>query len=161
MKQVKRTVILFLLSLSFFSLAEGQEAITASGGAATGSGGSVSYAVGQIAYSIYTGSNGTVSQGVIQPFEISVVTAIDDVSIVPGSKVYPNPAQGAVKLVFESDVAKNTSFRLYDINGVLLKNEKVEAPETEISMENFSPSVYFLKIYTDNLEVKVFKIIKK
>jgi hypothetical protein len=161
MKQVKRTLILFLLSLSFISMVKGQEAITAAGGAATGSGGSVSYAVGQIAYSVYSGSNGTVSQGVIQPYEISVVTEIDDVSIVPGSKVYPNPAERAVKLVFESETIKNTSFRLYDINGIMLRNGKIEASETDISMENLTPSIYFLKIYTDNLEVKIFKIIKK
>lgn len=58
-----------------------QQASTASGGNASGSGGSASYSVGQTAYTVSNG-NGSVSQGVQQPFEISIVT---DIGIKPSA----------------------------------------------------------------------------
>jgi hypothetical protein len=42
------------------------------GGEATGSGGSVSYSVGQVVYTTNTGINGSVAQGVQQPYEFQM-----------------------------------------------------------------------------------------
>ncbi len=162
MKQQRKILCIFSLFGFCIAIGQGQQTIPATGGNASGSGGSVSYTVGQILYSTISGSNGTVAQGVQQPYEISVVTAIrntEDISL--KCAVYPNPTAGLTKLVFESDDFENLRFRLYDINGILLQDKKVESRETEISLENFSPSVYFLKVLRNNLEVKVFKIIKK
>jgi len=133
----------------------------ASGGNASGNGGTASYSVGQIFYSTISGANGIVAQGVQQPFEISVVTAIPKSEYINlECLVYPNPTMGAVRLVIESDEYENLKFRLYDINGMLLQDKRVESRETEISMENLTSSVYFLKVIKNNKEVKVFKIVK-
>jgi hypothetical protein len=75
--------------------------------------------------------------------------------------VYPNPTSGFMKLIVESFDYENLRFRLYDINGVLLQDKKVESKETVISMESLSASIYFLKVTKENKEVKVFKIVKK
>ena len=64
-----------LLCFGMFGL-QAQQVVTTSGGNASGSGGSVSYTVGQIVYTTNTDSNGSVAQGVQQPYEISVVTAL-------------------------------------------------------------------------------------
>ena len=162
MKQQKRILSIFFLFGFCIAIVQGQQTIPATGGNASGSGGSVSYTVGQILSSTISGTNGTVVQGVQQPYEISVVTAIrnaEDINL--KCIVYPNPTAGQTKLVFESPDFENLSFRLFDINGVLLKDQKVESRETEISLENLSSSVYFLKVIKNNLEVKVFKIVKK
>jgi hypothetical protein len=162
MKQQRKILSIFFLLGFCIATVQGQQTIPATGGNASGSGGSVSYTVGQILSSSISGSNGTVVQGVQQPYEISVVTALrntEDISL--KCLVYPNPTAGLTKLVFESPDFENLRFRLYDINGILLKDEKVESRETEISLENFSSSVYFLKVLRNNLEVKVFKIVKK
>ena len=162
MKQQRKILsIFFLLGFCIFTV-QGQQTIPATGGNASGSGGSVSYTVGQILSSSISGANGSVVQGVQQPYEISVVTAIrntEDISL--KCSVYPNPTAGLTKLVFESPDFENLRFRLYDINGILLQDKKVESRETEISLENFSSSVYFLKVLRNNSEVKVFKIVKK
>jgi hypothetical protein len=162
MKQQRKILsILFLFGLST-AIMQGQQTIPATGGNASGSGGSVSYTVGQILYSTISGTNGSVVQGVQQPHEISVVTAIgntEDISL--KCIVYPNPTGAITKLIFESADFKNLRFRLFDLNGVLLQDNKVESSETEISLENLSSSVYFLKIIKNNLEVKVFKIVKR
>jgi hypothetical protein len=163
MKYTKNYLCFILLILSGFGITlQAQNTIPATGGNATGTGGSVSYTVGQILYSTLTGTNGTVAQGVQQPYEISVVTAIRNTEEINlECLVYPNPTNGLIKLVFKSPDYENMSFRLYDINGVLLQDKKVESVETNISLENLSSSVYFLKIIKDNLEVKVFKIVKR
>ena len=143
-------------------LAVAQSAITVTGGNATGAGGSVSYSVGQIVYTTNTGTNGSAAQGVQQPYEISVVTAIENTEgITLEYKVYPNPTRGLITLTIEPFDNENLRFRLYDLNSILLQDKKIESEKTEISMENFSSAVYFLKVIKDNQEVKVFKIIKK
>jgi hypothetical protein len=141
---------------------QAQNVISSSGGNSNGVGGSVSYTVGQVFYSTVSGSNGTVAEGVQQPYEISVVTGVEnnlDINLI--WKVYPNPTTGLTKLVFESPDFENLRFRLFDLNGILLQDRKVESRETEISLENLSSSVYFLKVLKNNIEVKVFRIVKK
>ena len=64
--------ILAVCSALFFSIElQAQEIPIASGAVATGIGGSSSYTVGQVVYTTNTGSNGSVAQGVQQPYEIS------------------------------------------------------------------------------------------
>ena len=162
MKKETGCFLVILLCCGLCTALLGQETIPATGGNATGNGGSVSYTVGQIAYSILSGTNGTVIQGVQQPYEISVVTAIESINAINlECIVYPNPTRGVIKLVFGSFDNEEMRFRLYDINGVLLQDKKIESRETEISMENLSSSIYFLKVIINNKEVKVFKIVKR
>lgn len=159
-KRLKFSVVL-LLGLGFTGL-HAQEAITTSGGNGSGGGGSVSYTIGQIVYTTNTGSNGTVAQGVQQPFEISVVTAVEeakDISL--DFVVYPNPATDFVILKTGSYEADNLSYQLFDIRGHLLENNKIQGIETNISMQNRLPSIYFLKVIDTNKVIKIFKIIKK
>ena len=152
--------ILFLIGYGLTIHA--QNAIPATGGNASGSGGTVSYTIGQVGYQALEGTTGSISQGVQQPYEISVVTAIGNTEgIVLDYKVYPNPTHGSLRLTIEPFDDGNFRFWLYDLNGILLQDKKVLSEETEISLENLNPAIYFLKILKDNREVKVFKIIKK
>jgi len=98
MKHTKNFLCFLLLSGFGTTILQAQVTIPASGGNATGSGGTVSYTVGQIQYNTYSGTNGTVSQGVQQPYEISVVTAIKNTGeITLECIVYPNPTRGLLK----------------------------------------------------------------
>lgn len=154
-----KLVIVFLYSLGLTSL-HAQQAIVASGGNATGDGSTVSYSVGQVVYSVITNS-GSVAQGVQQPYEISVVTAIEaakDISL--EISVYPNPANDYLKLKIDGDVNTQCIASLYDINGTLLQTIKIEGNETSIVMSNYASSTYFLKVTDKQKEIKTFKIIK-
>jgi hypothetical protein len=138
-----------------------QTAFPASGSNASGSGGTSSYSVGQIVYTTNTGTNGSVAQGVQQPFEITVITGIEsakDISL--EMVVYPNPAQDFIKLTIKNYEVQNLNYRLYDINGKLIKENKVEGNETSISMQDCLPSTYLLKVLQGNKEIKTFKVIK-
>ena len=155
------------------SLPAQQTVSSAGGNAATGGEGTVSYTVGQVAYTTITnGVNGSVAQGVQQPYEISVVTALEDAKgILLEFSIYPNPATDLIKLKIENYEIENLRYQLYDINGNLLQNNKVEGNETSIVMSNLVSATYFLKVYTvgrndrtgvtdKNKVIKTFKVIK-
>ena len=162
MKKGFRCYLVIICCCGLSATLKAQGTIPATGGNASGSGGSVSYTVGQVLYNTLAGINGTEAQGVQQPYEISVVTAIKNTEEINlECSVYPNPTSGLAKLVFKSPDYENLRFQLYDINGVLLLDKKVESVETEISLENLSSSVYFLKVIKNYVEVKVFKIVKR
>ena len=149
------------ICLFCFTIAKSQHAIPATGGTAQGSGGSVTYSVGQIAWNMFPGSNGTILEGVQQPYEISVVTSIENTDYINlVCTVYPNPTRGSIKLIVKSADLNNMRFQLYDINGAILQDKPIRDEETDIYMSNLFSSVYFLRISRDNREVKVFKIIK-
>jgi hypothetical protein len=162
MKQIKRIFYLLLLSSIRHQFVNGQETIPASGGIASGNGGTAAYTVGQLFFNVITGSTGFIIQGVQQPYEISIVTAIENTAdITLECLVYPNPTAGSIKLVIGSFEDDNMRFRLYNLNGVLLQNNKIEDKETAISMDDLLSGIYLLKVINDKMEVKVFKIIKK
>jgi hypothetical protein len=159
----QKTKILYFLFLCGFNSAftSGQEAKLSTGGNASGSGGSASYSVGQVVYTTNQGTTGSVVQGVQQPYEISVVTGIEEANgINLLVSVYPNPATENVKLKVENYKIEKLSFHLYDANGNLLQNKKVESNETSINFSKLTPASYFLKVIEENKEIKTFKIIK-
>ncbi len=140
---------------------QAQTSIPSTGGNATGTGGTVSYTVGQLVYTTNTGSTGSIAQGIQQPYEISVVTGIEqakDITLV--CSVYPNPTSDILTLKVENYNQENLLFQLMDVNGKPLESKKINGIETTISMANLLPSIYFLKVIDGNKEVKTFKIIK-
>ena len=162
MKQKLKILSLLLLCSFSVSWLQGQQGIFVTGGNPSGSGGSVTYTVGQVAWNTYSETSGSVAQGVQQPWEISIVTAIgntEDISL--EMNVYPNPASGSFKLFVGSPENKNLRFRLYDMSGLLLQDKKIDSEETEIFIRDLSSSLYFLKVFNNKQEVKVFKIVKK
>ncbi|MDA3912025.1 MAG: T9SS type A sorting domain-containing protein [Bacteroidales bacterium] len=158
-KRLKLSAIL-LLGLGLTGL-QAQEAISASGGNASGSGGTASYSVGQIVYTTNTGTNGSVAQGVQQPFEISVVTGLEEAKGINLSvSAYPNPTTDFLNLKVENYDNANLSYQLFDISGKLLETKNITGNQTSIVMSNLVPATYFVKVILGNKEVKTFKIIK-
>ena len=150
-------LLLFIISLPTL---HSQTTITAAGGNATGTGGSASYSVGQVVYTMASGSQGSILQGVQQPYEISVVTGIEEENINLSFSVYPNPATDFLSLKIDNYDTEKLSYRLYDIRGNLLQNQNILAADTMIPMQNISKGAYILKIIFGVKELKTFKIIK-
>ncbi len=161
MKSLKIIIIvLFILTLA--EKAEAQEAFSASAGNAIGSGGDASYTIGLVTYTTQSGSNGSVSQGIQQPFEISVTLGLEEAKgITLQCIVYPNPTTKGVTLKIDNYDITNLSYLIFDLNGRSIENNKINSNETYISMENLTRSTYFIKIMNHNKELKIFKIIKK
>jgi hypothetical protein len=112
-------------------------------------------------YFTFIGTNGSVAQGIQQPFEISVVSGISEgEGISLTFSAYPNPTTDFLILKINGEVKTHYIASLFDITGKLLDLQKVEGSETSIDMKNLVPSIYFLKVTSNNIIVKTFKIIK-
>jgi hypothetical protein len=158
-KRLKLSAVL-LLGLGLTGL-QAQTSVNATDGDVSGSGGSVSYSVGQVVYTTHTGTSGSVAEGVQQPYEISVVTGLEEAqSINLSVTAYPNPTTDYLTLEVKDVELLNLHFQLYDMNGKLLQNEKITGNQTSIVMSNLLPATYFVKVIQGNKEVKTFKIIK-
>lgn len=158
---MKNTPLLLLLILFVgFNKMQAQQAVLASGGNATGSGGSISYSIGQIDYVMATGTTGSVSAGMQQPFEISTLSGEEFTQIKLEMLVYPNPTTTNVNLKIDNYDFQEVNYQLFDINGREISNQKITNTETPISLENLNAAIYFLTVSDNNKAIKTFKIIK-
>ena len=159
---------LLLVCLALTEL-QAQEVIPCAGGMAAGNGGSASYSIGQVVYTSYIVTTGSVAQGVQQPYEVTLINGINETGRIDLIvSAYPNPTTDYLTLKVSNLELPNDitgysvlSFQLFDISGNLLESEELAGNETSISMGNFLPGTYFLKITTGNKGIKTFKIIKK
>jgi hypothetical protein len=153
-----------IMSATFLLLGLGgihaQEATTATGGEATGAGGTASYSVGQVVYTTATGTNGSIAQGMQQPYEISTTLGINETTINLEMNVYPNPVTNFLTLKVDDVELSTLSFQLIDLKGKVITNKKVNSATTTVAMENLPTATYFLKVTDNNQIVKTFKIIK-
>ncbi len=151
-----------ITSIAFLLLGLGglhaQETVTTTGGEATGTGGTASYSVGQVVYTTATGTNGSVAQGVQQPYEISTTLGINETAINLEMNVYPNPTTNYLTLKVEK--TEGLTFQLYNLQGKVITNKKVNSATTTVAMENLPTATYFLNVVKNKQIVKTFKIIK-
>ena len=152
-----RSTALLLLAISCGSI-NAQIAVAATGGDASGSGGSASYTVGQIVYTTATGTTGSVSQGVQQPYDISITVGIEEKTI--GLAAFPNPTKDQLNLSVTGFTTQQYSYQLYDASGKLVKSDKVSSSTTSINTQALTPGVYILSVLDNNLIIKTFRIIK-
>ncbi len=139
---------------------QAQESPTVSGGVATGTSGSVSFSIGQVLYKSQTGTNGySITEGVQQPYEISIVYGIPESSNLNIS-VYPNPTTNYLAIKTDNYKSPKLQFFVIDINGQILKEAKIRQNKTLIKTDNWVTGTYFIKITNNKNHIKTFKIIK-
>jgi hypothetical protein len=158
MKRVHKTVcLLFFLNALGTHAQEGSVSL---GLHMTDAGGSISYSIGQVAYTEATGANGTVNQGIQQPYLINVI----GVSELPGVSlsmiVYPNPVTAIVTLKVDGFLPENLNYSLSDASGKILRNQVVSEAETIIDVEQLATGTYYLQILDQSKPTNQFKIIK-
>jgi len=149
--------ILFVLLLGIAEL-NAQIILLTTGGNASHEG-SIDYSIGQTLYTTQTGLNGSVTAGVNQPLEISIVTGNEINVIILEAVVYPNPTNNYVSLKLLEDQS-NLSYRLVNEHGKILKNNKISSFETNIDLSDLAPAIYFLIVHRERKEIKSFRIIK-
>jgi len=155
-------VATFITFIFLLSTVSAQESFNATGGNASGSGGTVTYTIGQLVYTTIPSVNNSVAQGVQQPYEISVVTAIkgtEDISL--ETIVYPNPTSDFLILKSGKSELRNLHYHLYDLKGTQLFSGRTDDYETTISVGNLKPAVYLLSIKVNDTTIKTFNIVKK
>ncbi|MFT6166192.1 MAG: hypothetical protein ACJAV5_001372 [Vicingaceae bacterium] len=140
---------------------QAQKTVLVAGGDAIGSGGTSSFTVGQVVYTTNTGSNGSVAQGVQQPYEVSIVIGINETTINLEIAVYPNPTTNNLTLKIDDFQLSILNFQLIDLQGRVIENKKVVETYTDISVQALPQAIYFLNVIRNNQVVKTFKVIKQ
>ena len=74
----------------------------------------------------------------------SIITPTMDISSLNPIKVYPNPSQSFIEI--ENANQLQLPWRLYDKNGLLVKNGKTTGVKASIDISNLPPGVYYLSL---------------
>lgn len=159
MKRLRKTILTLCLAVSFIIL-QAQEATVASGGGASGNGGTVTYSVGQILNETISASDGTITQGVQQPYEFFSFGIREDQKMSFQCSVHPNPSTDIIEIEIENFKPCDMNYKLYDMEGKILIEDFITGKETSFSMKKLMPATYLLRISKDNQELTTIKIIK-
>ena len=118
---------------------------------------SLDWTMGEISVETYNQGNLHICQGFHQGDNISV--SIDELNQIKIS-IYPNPTVDKVFLT--SDEYKVFRFKLFDINGRVLKNGDLELTEmvSHISLNSEPTGIYILHLIDENLQILSYKILK-
>ena len=153
------SILFFIMG---FTVSYAQQSINTANGNGSGNGGVISYSVGQVVYSVNTAATGSITEGVQQPYEISVVSSIETADgVLLSCLAYPNPVSDRLILKVENTVFNNLSFKLIGPDGRILINKNITDPSTTVAMNDRVPAPYILIIYQKNRAIKTFKVIKK
>jgi hypothetical protein len=153
-------LIAFGLGISGLSA---QENVNSCGGTFISETGSVSNSIGQLVIQTQSGSNGSVSEGVHQAFEISQIVGINDM---PAGKIqvnfFPNPVTVALSItVDESELLEDgLSCTIRSIEGKIIEQRDIISKLTSIDMQKLSVGVYFLTIQSTDKQTLNYKLIK-
>ena len=156
MKKTSLFSIVALLASNAFVF--GQSNTVSSGGNASSSSGSVSYSIGQVVYTSAEGDNGSINQGVQQPYSVDVITGIEHPEI--DLSVFPNPTQGQITLNIALDRTESYSCNLFDATGRLVFTQDKLNPATIISLETFAVGTYTLSVSKEKEVVKSFRVVR-
>ena len=157
---VKSRPIALLAAGLLFQLAQAQESANASGGDATGIGGTVAYSVGQIVYTTNKSTNGSVTQGVQNAYEI-YSTGVKEAELNISLMAFPNPTTKNLTLQISDYNNEKLMYQLFNMQGKQLSNGRVIAQQTQINMNSFPPATYFVNVVNqESKKIQSFKIIK-
>lgn len=71
---------------------------------------------------------------------------VQELRIVEEIKIYPNPNNGAFKIIMQGFVKQEAYYELFNINGVLVLTNKLYDDITEVDVGTASAGIYLLRI---------------
>ena len=136
---------------------QAQTSVATAGGEA----GTMSYTVGQIAVEPSVSDKGSLTPGVQQAYEITIVeVGVSDRLVTLEAAVYPNPVTDRLVLRVD-DTEAALRYTLTDANGRAIAADNITDAQTNIEMGNLTQGVYFLRVDDGDAAVRTFKIVKK
>ena len=81
-----------------------------------------------------------------------------DENILSQLSVYPNPAKDYINLHLNGTIADK--YEVYDITGKLLSTDKISSETTNVFIDKLNPGVYLLKVYNNNQNIAILRIVK-
>lgn len=158
-KNSMRTIMLFFAIVICSDLLS-QQVVATAGNSSGNAYGSISYTIGEGVSQTFTSGNITVTQGFQQPaIFVSLLKEPEDSGV--AITIFPNPTRDFLKVKILNEFKPGMQYLLLDINGRLLLQKKLESSETEISFNQFSNGIYFIKVQSELRVIKTFKIVKE
>ena len=153
---LKLFLITFLFPISILA----QSNFTSGGGDYKGDGGTISQSFGQLSYNAMSSYEISISEGVIQVFNIDVVSGVDNNDILLFYNAYPNPVHENLTLSVKNYNGETIEYQIFDSNGRLISKGIVENKLTAISTLDLITACYYLHVLKDGKAEKSFKIVK-
>lgn len=139
-------------------ISKAQQGIVSAGETGSATGGRVSNSIGQVTFLNAAAHNGSINQGIQQPYIIQQVSIKEPHNSI-GLNVYPNPTTDIIRIETTSDYT-NLSYQLTDATGRTLVRSKMQVPKDAVSMQAYATGIYFLNILHNNTLIQTFKITK-
>ncbi len=137
-----------------------QEVVATAGSTLSNSSGSISFTIGEGVASTLTKGDKTITQGFQQAnISVSMLSELKDLDF--SISVFPNPISDVLTLKVNKEDVLGFQYLIFDINGKLLYQKKLESPETSVPVNQLANGLYILKVQSGVKELKIFKIIKQ
>lgn len=151
--------ILFCMAWCSIMNAQQLEVLNSGGGYLENANGSITFSIGEVVIETITLGELCFTQGFCQAnVTITALSQMPDLEY--DLLAYPNPTNNYVILKIGRELVTNLKYLLYDKSGRLLEMKDITSNESIIPFNFLIPSTYFLKVIDNQLEVKVFKIVK-
>ena len=156
----KKKPVLLLLILAFpFHHLFSQNSTVSSGGDFSSDTGSVSFSMGQPFFFSYSNSDYSISEGLQQPLEVSVLS-IDEALFSGLISVYPIPTSNYITLKISDFDIDQLTYEVIDLRGKVLMTNKINTNETKIDLYKLEQSIYLLNIKKQGKLIRTTKILK-
>jgi hypothetical protein len=152
-------ITVFLSGLTLFGQTQLRQVVAASGGSGKNEETVIEWTLGEPVIANLSADSIILTQGFQQPS--LVVTAIKTTDGLPYTvEAYPNPTENLLLIELDNTEVRDFQYLLYDINGKVLEQKKLESDITAINMDNYPAGVYLLKVIQLEKEIKTFEIVK-
>ena len=145
--QMKRLLIILFLTASFYianAQSISQSVIASTGGNITSNNGSLSWTMGEMLTSTLISNDWILTQGFHQS-NLSISSGIKSGLSDHKLSLYPNPAKDYINVSVNSRKNSKYKYELIDVSGRILLNKEEYSNLFKISLQGFSPSLYYLR----------------
>ena len=153
--KIKELILVLLVFGAIISI-KAQEVVSSSGNYQETSTGSLSWTIGETITETVTNGN-ILTQGFHQ--SRITVTNITEINTKIDVSIFPNPTNEFVKIISSKD--ENYKIQLFNINGKLLVEKKINNTDNRVNMNKFTNGTYLLKVTNKNRETNTYQIIKQ
>lgn len=155
---MKKIILSSILLICLMNV-KAQSAVVSSGGDASSIAGFISYTIGQVAFVGVSNTNGSVSQGVQQTYQVTTAgILLTDVDF--SLSIFPNPTTNQITLEVGKYENQVLNYILIDSEGKQIQANKVLDKQTNIDMSSLPTASYMMEVFQDNKKVQSFKILK-
>lgn len=157
---MKRDLQLLIFSLIFAIpvAVKGQQNTLSCGGDISGAAGNVAYSIGQVVFNHVATENGSVNEGVQQPYSTDIITGAEVSTI--QLALFPNPTKETAILKIRPEDLGLLNYSMFNSAGQQIGFQHLQNTETPIPVAGLANGIYVLNVDNGVEILKSFRIVK-